>query len=423
MYKSHSERSEESSQNSNSGNFALLLIIFITFICDFASLRLCEFLSYAKPQRKFPSLRALRENFLHAKFAKIQSIFFLSIILTCILCININEARCQPRIRGFADTIGYATKDWQMNEFMNLIKKEEPEAGYAPAKLIISPHDDNAYVKGMYNQLLSQITARKIIFIGVCHKAKQFGLENKLIFDDFTHWSAPFGSIPVSDWRNKILAEIPESMYQINDSAQALEHSVEGILSILQYFNRNIEFVSILVPYSTLDRMKEMAGYLAKAITKIARDENAEWGRDFAIVISNDAVHYGDEGWGGKNFAQYGTDTSGYKLALEHEHAIINSCLTGNISIDKIENFVNSTVKESDFREYKWTWCGRYSVPLGLLTSYYLQDAMSVKLSGSLLNYSTSIEGKPLDLSRIGMGTTAPANLHHWVGYAAVVWR
>ena len=148
MYKSHSERSEESSQNSNSGNFALLLIIFITFICDFASLRLCEFLSYAKPQRKFPSLRALRENFLHAKFAKIQSIFFLSIILTCILCININEARCQPRIRGFADTIGYATKDWQMNVYAFLIMKLAPEQTSVTARLLFT----RLAAKGLTNE-------------------------------------------------------------------------------------------------------------------------------------------------------------------------------------------------------------------------------------------------------------------------------
>lgn len=40
-----------------------------------------------------------------------------------------------------------------------------------------------------------------------------------------------------------------------------------------------------------------------------------EWGRDFCIVISTDAVHYGDKEWGGKNYAPYGTDSAGYAKA------------------------------------------------------------------------------------------------------------
>ena len=49
--------------------------------------------------------------------------------------------------------------------------------------------------------------------------------------------------------RSEIIKSLPKEDYIINDKWQAIEHSVEGILPFLQYYNRNAEIVSILVPY------------------------------------------------------------------------------------------------------------------------------------------------------------------------------
>ena len=54
--------------------------------------------------------------------------------------------------------------------------------------------------------------------------------------------------------------------------------------------------------------MVEIAKPLAEALKKAAGKRSWQWGKDYAIAISSDAVHYGDEDWGGKNFARYGTD-------------------------------------------------------------------------------------------------------------------
>ncbi len=94
------------------------------------------------------------------------------------------------------------------------------------------------------------------------------------------------------------------------------------------------------------------------------------------------AVYYGDEDWDGKNFAYFGTDEKGYSDAVSYEYDIIDSCLTGPITPDKIKQFTCYTTMEDDYKEYKWTWCGRYSIPLGLYTAYHLEQLVNLELTG-----------------------------------------
>jgi hypothetical protein len=158
-----------------------------------------------------------------------------------------------------------------------------------------------------------------------------------------------------------------------------------------------------------------------------------EWGRDIAFAISPDAVHYGDEGWGGKNFALYGADSIGYVNAVTHDLEIIDNCLLGELTPGRIKKFTDYTVRDDDYKSYKWTWCGRYSIPFGLLTSYYLNvlqenggktDNNALQpLIGTEIGYATSIDHEPLFVDDLLMGVTAPAYIRHWVGYAAVGYK
>ncbi len=83
---------------------------------------------------------------------------------------------------------------------------------------------------------------------------------------------------------------------------------------------------------------------------------------------------------------------------------------------------MNATVDENDFKKYKWTWCGRYSIPFGLMTAYYLNGQLHKGdfLYGKYISYSTSHEFPPIPVEDLGMGVTAPANHNHWVGYASI---
>jgi AmmeMemoRadiSam system protein B len=342
----------------------------------------------------------------------------------------------QIRLRGLADTIGFAHMQSQMEMVMERIEAEQGEtirrvhqeksvSAGDRWRMAIAPHDDYTYVGYMYPLVLKNIRARTVIIFGVAHKARQLGLEDHLLFDSFTHWQGPYGDIPVSPLREKIIGRLPSDIYQVNDEMQSIEHSVEAKLPFLQYYNPEVQIVPILVPFMSHRRMNELAKPLAEAIAGVMTEEDLNWGRDVALLSSTDAVHYGDDEWGGKNFAFYGADAGGYAKAVEHEHRIMHDCLGDELSPEKIRLFTEYTVDGNDHREYRWTWCGRYSVPLGLLTSWHLQQHLSAEpLAGTLLGYATSIDHPHIRVDDLeGMGVTAPANIRHWVGYAAVGYR
>jgi AmmeMemoRadiSam system protein B len=329
------------------------------------------------------------------------------------------------RIRGLADKVGFAHRASQMDEVMRRIGEACPpgsaDAG-PPWRVAIAPHDDYTYAGCLYPPALSRVKAHTVIIFGVAHKARTLGLENRVIFDSFTHWHGPYGDIPVSPLRDELVNAMKGPLALVHDEMQSVEHSVEAKLPFLQHYNRGVQIVSILVPAMSHARMREIAAPLARAIARATRARGWAWGRDFAIVISTDAVHYGDEGWGGRNFARYGVGDDGYRQGVEHDLGIIRQCLEGDLQPAKTQLFTRHTVSDDDYREYKWTWCGRYSVPFGLQCGYELQQALgAAPLSGQTLGYATSIDAPRIHVEDLqGMGVTAPANLRHWVGYTSV---
>ncbi len=335
--------------------------------------------------------------------------------------------------RGLADPIGFAHLASQMDRVAQRIEaqdgarlerilRDKDVAASDGWRMAIAPHDDYAYAGFMYPLALKNVKAKTVIVFGVAHKARQLGLEDVLIFDSFTHWSAPYGSIAVSPLREAIMSRLAGDVYLVSDEMHSLEHSVEAKLPFLQCANRDVSFVPILVPCMSWARMNELACPLAEALGAAIDEEALHWGRDLALISSTDAVHYGDEGWGDRNFAYYGADRNGYDEALRHEARIMDDCFAGELAPGRIERFTRYTLAEHDHREYKWTWCGRYSVPFGLLVAWRLAKIRgAAPLSGTILGYATSLGPQRIGVHDLdGMGVTAPATLRHWVGYAAV---
>jgi MEMO1 family protein len=369
--------------------------------------------------------------------------FLLLTIVIIFISVSVSEAQLKKpaskekrkKVRVMVDTVGYASKPAQFDDFMrrvDSIVQINPSNSFKTRKYdenncwkaAICPHDDYSYVGSLYPALLEGIKAKTVIIFGVAHKAKEFEIEEKIIFDDFNHWSQANGKVRVSPYRETIMSKIPKEMYEINDSMQSLEHSVEPIVNFLQYYNRNVHIISILIPYMSYNKMNKISGPLSIAIKDVMTKNNLKFGKDIAFIMSSDAVHYGDEDWGGKNFAKFGTDSAGYNQAVDYDKdEIINKCLSGNISTEKIQRFVYYTVLDDNHKEYKWTWCGRYSIPFGLLTTFKLEKLLNEEVKGELVGYSTSIDHNPIPVKDIGMGITAPANLHHWVGYPAIGYK
>ncbi len=353
-----------------------------------------------------------------------------------IICLSfLTSGRPADKVRKPVDLVGFPTQTWQMDSVMNRIFNLQGQKildtwnrnnikKFTPWKVAICPHDDYAYAEWLYPAVLRNVKASTVILIGVAHKAKKFGLEDKMVFESYDRWSEPYGPVKVSILREKIMNKLPRSTFIIHDSIHQSEHSIEALIPVLQYYNRKIEIVPILIPYMSFDKMDELGGSLALALAKLMQELNLGWNKDIAIVISNDAVHYGDEDWGGQNYAPFGCDSAGYKKVLAREYEIINDCLLGQITKSKLRQFNQYTVQDTNFRAYKWTWCGRYSVPFGLLTAFYLEQNLRTNpMKGVLLGYANSIMQPAIPVEDLEMGKTAIANMHHWVGYAAIGYK
>lgn len=345
----------------------------------------------------------------------------LSLLLLVISCAEKSTPEEKKKVIREQKAHGFARYSWQMDSIYK-------RAGLANSvnsmawKAAISPHDDYSYAAPLYYESLKGINAPVIILIGVAHRARNYNLQDQLIFGNYTHWESPYGEIGVSPVNEEIMNRLPADAFVVHDSMQQLEHSLEAIVPWIQKKNRTAQIVPILVPYINYETIDSISEVLAKAVSGILEEKDWEFGKDVAVVISNDAVHYGNVDWGNsKNMAPFGTDSTGTMAAREMDMEIINSCLTGELEDDKIEQFTRYTVQESDYKEYKWVWCGRYSVPFGLAFANKLNLLEHGEpLVGTFLGYLSSIDHSLIPVDDLDMEVTAIANNHHWVAYTGI---
>jgi AmmeMemoRadiSam system protein B len=360
---------------------------------------------------------------------------FLSIIAAVLTVAGMISCNSESNLQGErqpVDTVGFAQFAWQVDSVLARIERlqndrfamaSEQLAGTASLRVAISPHDDYSYVGYLYPALLQHVTSDVVILFGVGHKAKQFGLEDKLVFGSYRTWKSPRGAVKVSGLQENLMKKLSGDTFTVHDSLQTVEHSLEALIPFLEHYNPDVEVIPVIVPYMSFERMEFISSELAKAIGETMREAGLSWGSGWSVVISTDAVHYGNEDWGGSNYDRFGVDSAGYSQAVQYEEEIMNTMLAGDLTPEKIKAFSSCTVREDDYHQYKWTWCGRYAVPLGLLTVYRISEMEQNPLTGIAVGYSTSIAGSPVPVSDLGMGLTAPAKLTHWVGYAAVGYR
>lgn len=346
----------------------------------------------------------------------------------------VNKKNNSLKQRPLVDKVGFAHTLSQVEAFLKRVEEQQGDLREARSrahnldshtfwKAAICPHDDYSYVGYLYPLLLQSVRSKTVFIIAVAHKAASFNLSDDLIFDDFDEWHGIRKPIPVSDMRKVLLDRIPDTSWEVHRPMQETEHSVEAMLPILQYFNPDIEIVPILVPPMAFDRMKIVTDGLAGAIAGIVNERKLSWGKDFSILITTDAVHYGDQGWNTNNpCKRFGLDKEGYMEAVGFENNLIDECLSGKIDEEHLRSFYNQMVDSANYQLPKWTWCGRYSVPAGLMTMIKLAKKLNLPVpEGTLLDYSTSLTHEPIQVNDLdGMGTTAPATLRHWVGYAAL---
>jgi AmmeMemoRadiSam system protein B len=332
--------------------------------------------------------------------------------------------------RGQMDTVGFATNSEQMYGVVaqamalaaprqDALRAEQGWGDRTAFTAAVCPHDDYSYAGRLYALLMPYLKSDTVILFGVFHKARVWDLRDKLVFDSFETWRGPSGPVEVSPIREEIIARLPEGDYVVDNDMQQVEHSVEAIVPWLQAFNPDVQIVSILVPYMQWETMDRLATGLADVLATIMREKGWQLGEDVCIVSSADAVHYGDAGWGGSNYAQFGTSPDGYKKAVNNDLHVAESMLCGPVKRTSLEKFLYTCVDRTDVMRYTLTWCGRFSVPFGIDVASRLNEELNgQQLTGTLLDYGTSLGEVPVEVD--GLGVTAPSNLHHWVGYAAI---
>ena len=336
-----------------------------------------------------------------------------------------------PSIRGLADTVGFAVSPEQIEAVVKLSEELEADSLAREEQLFkepwiagISPHDDYIYAGQVYVHIMRNLKAKRIILFGVAHRAWKWQVENKLIFDEYSHWRGPYGPVPVSGIREKIIKQLPENSYLVSNEYQGEEHSLEALIPFLQYYNRDVEIVPILVTYMKWERMDSLANMLAQAVNTIISAENWKLGEDIGFLISTDCCHYGDQDWGGSNYAPFGCDIPGNEKAVAREYDIINKHLEGETEPERLRKMLYRLVDENDVHQYKITWCGRFSIPFGVDFLHHLTQLKQIPpLQGYLLRYDNSVALGELPVKNLGLGQTAPSNLHHWVGYVAMGFR
>ena len=338
-------------------------------------------------------------------------------------------------LRGLKDTVGFAVSAPEMNLAVRLSKEKETKRLAENALKYglkrgshyiagISPHDDYIYAGPVYIHLFPYIKARRVVIFGVSHYARNWHIENKLIFDSFKKWRSPYGTVPVSGLREEILAKLPKDDYIVSNPMQAEEHSVEALVPWLHYFNRKVEIVPIVVPYMGWGRLDSLAADLSGVMADIIKAHHWKLGKDIAFLISNDCSHYGDQLWGHDDLAPFGVGCEGLKKGTARDLSIAKETLCGELTADKAYSFYSRVLDPNDYHKYRVTWCGRFAVSFGTDALAHLMRNLGHKpLVGEFLRYGDSVELGELDVRKVGLGVTAPANLHHWVGYVSIGYK
>ncbi|MBN2383802.1 AmmeMemoRadiSam system protein B [bacterium] len=337
------------------------------------------------------------------------------------------DASTTNQVRDMIDPVGYPTNETQVKEtYARACESYEqlPDRLTVPSGQLIAaicPHDDYIYAGPLYVPIMQRLTAKLVFILGLSH-GRRCSKQDLLIFDDYAAWSGPYGPIEVqTDLRQHLVTALGPDHCQVNRDCHRYEHSLEAMLPFLQHLNRQVRIVPIMVTRMDWTVLEQLAKCLARAVTDYIGPRRMFLGSQVQILISNDSVHYGDQGWGSHNYVPFGTGCTGLAAARTQDIDLIKQYLSGELVPQSIHSLYTSLV-DQDTRASKISWCGRFSISFGAMFLYYLSslNADIGPLSGHLFDYNTSVELGELPVRHYGLGSTAPANLHHWVGYTSL---
>lgn len=324
-------------------------------------------------------------------------------------------------IRPVKDDVGFCWNPAGMKTLVDYLAGIEKETFLSEGLVAaVSPHDDYLFAGRLYYPLFRMLRAKEVVIFGVTHGTVRSAIPNLdsvLILDEFKLWPGLSGSIAVSGLRDYLKGRLDKSAFVTNNKAHVLEHSIEALLPFLQFYNPGVKITPIMVAPMPFAKMEVLSDKLAEAIAAYMKERGLSAGRDVFFLVSSDGNHYGQDF---KN-TPYGEGESAWVQALAFDRRLIRTYLEGRVEPAKIEALTGELWGRT-YLDYRSTyWCGKYSVPFGLLTAEKIVGrVMNRKLRGALIRFSDTYSEGVLPLKKTGMGLTAPFSLRHWVSFFSI---
>ncbi|MGB9835597.1 MAG: AmmeMemoRadiSam system protein B [Candidatus Saccharicenans sp.] len=331
------------------------------------------------------------------------------------------QAQAGVKIRPVRDDVGFCWNASSMKILVDYLAAQEKEKFESKGLVAaISPHDDYLYAGRLYYPLFSHLKTKEAVIFGVTHgtvRNEIKGLDSVLILDEFDRWPGVLKPVEISPLREYIKAHLKAEYFTVNNRAHEIEHSIEALIPFLQYFNPEVKITPIMVAPMPLDRMKEIADALSEVMATYLKEHNLTPGKDIVFLISADGNHYGRD----FNNLAFGEGQEAWEKGLAFDRQLIASYLTGPIDDRKVAGLTGELWGKT-YLDYKNSyWCGKYSIPFGLLTTTrVIAKATGKNISGKLFRYSDTYSEGVLPLKKIGLGTTAPFSLRHWVSFCSI---
>jgi AmmeMemoRadiSam system protein B len=347
----------------------------------------------------------------HRTAAVSQWIAVLTLVLLASSCFY-DQLEAQS-VRFPRDSVGFCWDRDEMTRLISFLEKDNPFLAQSFDIVAgISPHDDYLYAGRVYYPLMKSLKADEVIIFGVTHGTVRREIgdpKDRIILETFSAWKGSGEAVPISPLRDMIRANLDTTYRLIDNRAHSLEHSIEALVPFLQVYHPNVRITPIMITAMSFSRMEEISSKLADIIVNYAHQHQFAFGRDIAILISSDANHYGRD----FNNVPFGEDEKAHRIGTSNDRQIISTCLEGPVTKKKIQALTD-TLRNV-------VWCGKYSVPFGLLTTLKIFEKISTKhLGGKLLRYSDTFTEGVLPLHGTTLGITAPFSLQHWVGFGSV---
>ncbi len=172
----------------------------------------------------------------------------------------------------------YPASPSQLEEMIQSMVDENAEKVEAIG--LVSPHAGYPYSGPVAGATISRIKFKDtFIIMGPNHT----GIGKPLSIMTEGTWKTPLGKVEIdSELAKQILASC--SPLEEDNEAHQHEHSIEVQLPFLQYFQRDIKLVPIIISHASSDTYREMGKGLAKAIKEL--------NREVVIIASSDMTHY-----------------------------------------------------------------------------------------------------------------------------------